>query len=180
MNIKTLLIVLMILLAIGIATYGFLRPIPGETSSASVAAQTVSGDEEAMHRITETAFRMSPPAATLCKIDATESPPHVGYYCHVFANSVALETIKSGRGEYPLGSIVVKQKYASRLIQNTELFTIMRKMKEGYDDENGNWEYSIVDSTGSNIQLRGREASCIQCHAYYKETDFVSRVYLQD
>lgn len=176
---KAVLILLGILTAIGIAAFGYLRPAQDDGSLASGAAQTVSGDEQAMYRVTKTVFRMSPSVANLCRFDPTGNPPHAGYYCHVFANSTAVETIKSGHGEYPVGSIIVKQKYSSRSAQNTELFTIMRKMEGGYDDENGDWEYSMVDSSGNELLSRGRDASCISCHTHYKETDYVSRVYLQ-
>lgn len=158
--------------------FSFLRTAQKNNSSASDAVQVVSGEVQAMHRITDEVFRMSPSAATLCWYDPTGNPPHAGHYCHVFTNGVALETIESGNGLYPVGSVIVKQKYSTRLAQNTEIFTIMRKMDSGYDDEHGNWEYSVVDSSGKNVLLRGREESCISCHNYYQDTDYVSRVYL--
>ena len=155
-----------------------LCPSEDDGSLASTAANIISGDTEPLIRITETSFRMSPAAATLCRAAKTQRPPHVGYHCHVFANERAREPIQSGVGEYPAGSVIVKQKYYTRLAKKTALFTIMRKMNSGYDDENGNWEYSVVDSTGTNLLSSGRQESCISCHASYEDTDFVTRVYL--
>lgn len=153
--------------------------IEDDGSLATKAVQVVSGDKQSLFRVTETPFRMSPSTATLCKIDPTGSPPHTGYYCHVFVNENARETIESGSGKYPIGSLIIKQKYNSQFVRSTELFTIMRKMKDGYDDENGNWEYSVVDSTAEQLLLQGREKSCIACHTLCKNTDYVSRAYLK-
>jgi hypothetical protein len=171
-----------ILVATAIAAIAVLamifRPSQDDGSLASSAVSAVSGDSVSLYRVTETSFRMSPASATLCRAAPTQRPPHAGYHCHVFANERARKPIQSGNGEYPAGSVIVKQKYYTQFAKKTALFTIMRKMDDGYDDENGNWEYSVVNSTGKKLLSSGREASCIACHAQYADTDFVTRVYL--
>lgn len=165
-----------ILLAVAIG-FGFL-PTETDGSLASEAVQTVVGKPASLSRVTETTFRMSPASATLCVSLPTQQPPHVGYHCHVFANQAARKPILSGKEGYPVGSVIVKQKFYSRFAQKTALFTIMRKMDNGYDEANGNWEYSVVDATGEQLISKGKKESCISCHTHYRETDFVTRAYL--
>ncbi len=148
-------------------------------SLAATAACAVSGEtNESIHRVTDTVFRMTPSSAMLCMVDPSRLPPHADYYCHVYVNDVGLTPMKTGKGEYALGSVVIKQKYSDRVSMHTELFTIMRKMDAGYDPENGDWEYSVVDSTGTKVLSSGRIESCIACHALYPETDYISRIYM--
>ena len=180
MSFKIKLILLAILVVVGIvAAMMILWPAKDDGKLASMAVSAVAGNEQKLHRLTEKAFRMAPLPATRCRLDPTQSPPHVGYYCHVFVNDAAKEPITTGKGKYSVGSVIVKQKYFSKLARKTELFTIMRKMESGYDDENGDREYSIVDSAGAEVLSRGRDESCISCHTFYKDTDYVSREYLR-
>jgi len=77
------------------------------------------------------------------------------------------------------GTVIVKQKFADRAATKTELYTVMRKMDDGYDADNGNWEYSIVDRSAAKVLSRGRTDSCIACHAPYARTDYVTRLYMK-
>ncbi len=169
MKLRTKAILALLAFAAIIALIALLPPSQADGTRAAMAASTVSGENEPLVRITETCFRMSPAAATLCLVLPTQSPPHAGFYCHVFANEHARKTILSGVGEYPIGSVLVKQKFHTRLAKSTVLFTIMRKMKSGYDNENGNWEYSVVNSTGQQLLSSGRQNSCIGCHTLERE-----------
>jgi len=183
-NDKLLLVAVLIVVAAGTTWAAVTWVIERQNSEddgslAAKAIQVVSGEKQSLVSVTESPFRMSPSTATLCRIDPTGSPPHAGYHCHIFVNGNAVETIESGNGKYPIGSVIIKQKYSSQFARRTELFTIMRKMEEGYDDENGNWEYSVVDSSAEQFLSRGREESCITCHTLYKNTDYVSRAYLE-
>lgn len=172
-------ILLFAMLAIAVVVLAlFLRRSQDDGTLAATAVHAVTGEKEALNRVTKTTFRMSPASATLCVVLPTQQPPHVGYHCHVFANERALEPIQTGKGTYPVGSVIVKQKYNSRRAKQTVLFTLMRKMESGYDAENGDWEYSVVDSARSKVLTVGREASCIACHESYADTDFVTREYL--
>ncbi len=140
-------------------------------------ARMASG-ESMLHRVTDVPFKMDDEAAALCKRDPKSFHAHSNYYCHVYVNEAGLETLKSGKGNYPVGSVIVKQKYSNKEATTTELFTIMRKMKPGYDNAHGDWEYSIVERTGMKELVSGRLEACIKCHESYARTDYVTRVYL--
>jgi hypothetical protein len=100
-------------------------------------------------------------------------------FCDVYVNSIAKDTIVSGRGTYPEGSIVIKSKLLKPDDASPVLFTVMQKMPEGYDDDHGNWKYSVVDGSDFRLIASGRIESCIACHESYKETDYVTRTYLR-
>jgi len=137
-----------------------------------------------LHRVTEKPHAMLDSTVELC------APPvamphnvHTGFlnssYCHVYVNTTAKSTMLAGRGEYPVGSLIVKSKLRSQKAADIELFTVMRKMGRDYDPEHGNWEYSLIDGRARQVYARGKIASCVSCHDEYRPTDFVTRTYLK-
>ena len=147
-----------------------------------MVAKAVSGDNKVeIHRVTKTPFKMDPLTTTLCIGPGPQNKqgPHADCYCHVYVNEPALKPMKTGQGTYPEGSLIIKQKYTDLEGTKTELFTVMRKMPKGYDAENGDWEYSVINSTASKLLSRGRTDSCIQCHTEYESTDYVTRLYVR-
>lgn len=147
-----------------------------------MVTKAVSGDNKGkIHRVTKTPFKMDPLTTTLCIGPGPQKQqgPHADCYCHVYVTEPALKPMKTGTGAYPEGSLIIKQKYSDVDGTKTELFTVMRKMPKGYDAENGDWEYSVINSTASKLLSRGRTDSCIQCHTEYESTDYVTRLYLQ-
>ena len=146
----------------------------------AVAAAALEQEGSNIHRVTKSTFKMADPTAQLCRSPATPPHnPHLDYYYHVYVNELALEPMNSGKGIYPKGSLIIKQKFSDQRGVNTELFTVMRKMGDDYDPENNNWEYSIVDASAETVLSRGRTDSCINCHTEYADTDFVTRVYMR-
>lgn len=139
---------------------------------------------ESLHRVTEQPHFMLDSTVTFCRPPG-ELPHNVHEgvaevaYCHVYVNELAKPTMLTGRGKYPVGSLIVKSKLRSQETADIELFTVMRKMTDNYDHENGDWEYSVLDGRSKRVHARGKIDSCISCHTGYRDTDFVSRTYLQ-
>ncbi len=138
-------------------------------------------------RITQQPFKMHDSTAILCAPSAVKkaTTPHEPDYpesafCNVYVNSLAKETMLSGDGIYPVGSIVIKSKLTKRDSQEPELFTVMEKMENGYDAEHGNWKYIVADGKTFKQIATGRIDSCIECHTQYKETDYITREYMTD
>ena len=156
------------------------NPVDDEKLVQAVAAAALHQDDSTIHRVPKTTFKMADPTAALCRPDfgAPRHNPHVDYYCHVYVNELALKPMNSGKDSYPEGSLIIKQKYSDQRGINTELFTVMRKMANGYDTANNDWEYSIVDASAKTVLSRGRTDSCINCHADYASTDYVTRLYM--
>ena len=137
-------------------------------------------------RVTQSPFLMQDSASLSCKIvaPAKDNPHEPLYpkeaYCHVYVNRLANDTIKSGKGKYPVGSIIIKSKLAAANSKEAELYTVMQKMTAGYDKDHGDWKYSVLDGKTFRSLASGRIESCIDCHTSYSDTDFVTRTYMKD
>jgi hypothetical protein len=133
-----------------------------------------------LHCVTPKPLIMDSVAATLCDSRAAQRVPHSPHddaYFQVFVNDAGLPALESGKGTYPVGALIVKQKYADAEGKKTELYTLMQKREPGYDPEHGDWEYAIVNQTAKQVLARGRLESCIACHKAHDKTDYVTRAY---
>lgn len=147
-----------------------------------VLAAAATGVER-LERITAEPHRMDDSTAMLCVAPVMRPHQvHDGYvdpaWCHVYVNEPAGPVIRSGAGVYPEGSLIVKSKLTAPDSKEPEIYTVMRKMAAGYDAEQGDWEYSVIDGRSARVVASGRIDSCIACHAAYPETDYVTRAYL--
>lgn len=139
---------------------------------------------EKLHRVTEKPHLMFDTTSTLCApARMTRDNLHKNLdkaaYCNVYVNELAKPMMMSGHGTYPTGSLIVKSKLLDPDKPNIQLYTVMQKMADGYDPENGNWEYAIIDGTSQRVFASGKIESCIECHTDYKATDFVTRTYMK-
>ncbi|MCA1577392.1 MAG: cytochrome P460 family protein [Acidobacteria bacterium] len=124
---------------------------------------------------------MEPAAAISCFIipGRHEPSPHLNKYVSVFVNPVAREQMMTRQQpKFPAGSMIVKEKLGSRDSKMPELLTAMIKREPGYNPENGDWEYLVLNATASMIVERGKLTRCSDCHTSYKRSDFVTRTYL--
>ena len=135
-----------------------------------------------MNKITERRYLMDIDAIQLCaaRPKNMQKSVHVDYFCEVYTNDKGQKTLKTGEGEYPVGSVIIKAKFAGKEAKVAELFTVMRKMEPGYDAKHGDWEYSVVNGKNTRELARGKIGSCISCHKDYSSTDYVTRVYLKN
>jgi hypothetical protein len=99
-------------------------------------------------------------------------------YCHVYVSKAAKEPILTGRGSYPEGAVIIKSKLAGKDGTKPILYTVMTKMAAGYDADHGDWRYSVLEGPSLREVAAGRIDSCIECHDHYKDTDYVTRAYL--
>jgi hypothetical protein len=106
--------------------------------------------------------------------------PHNDHWIDVYVTQAGYSVLKQGKGIYPQGTMILKQKYTDPDRKKTDLFTGMLKRQKGYNPEVGDWEFFILNSTGKTVTALGRIESCIQCHAEFKDHDFVSRDYLPE
>ncbi|MEM1227218.1 MAG: cytochrome P460 family protein [Planctomycetota bacterium] len=136
-------------------------------------------------RITEEPHEMADSTAGLCLVPIGRPHKlHEGFstpaYCHVYASRDAEYLVRTGGSDYPVGALIVKTKFPKNHPKRIEIYTVMRKMHSGYDVENGDWEYSVIDGRTRRLQSRGRIDSCIECHAAYSKTDYVTRAYIAE
>jgi hypothetical protein len=81
---------------------------------------------------------------------------------------------------FPEGSTIVKERLIGQSGSTPELLVVMVKRGEGFNSASGDWEYLVLNGTGTAIRERGNLASCQSCHVRQKESDFVFRTYLPD
>ena len=124
---------------------------------------------------------MEPRAAISCVIipGREEPSPHLHKYVSVFVNPVGREQMMTRQEpKFPVGSMIIKEKLGKPDSTTPELLTGMIKREPGYDPNNGDWEYLVLNGSASTIVERGKLTRCSSCHSSYKRTDFVTRTYL--
>ena len=104
--------------------------------------------------------------------------PHNQHWIHVFVSPAGTNAMATGAGKYPAGTMILKQKFLDEEGTNTVFFTGMFKREPGYNPELGDWEFFTLDRSGWRVTASGRIDSCMDCHAMYATSDFVTRKYM--
>lgn len=184
-------------------TVGFLlalSPVPAAPSREAPAANratirpsTIKTFYRGYHRLTPQLHRVTKAFSSLCSIDGLIAAqerfgPHALYGMHLFANPPALDTIRSEKKRFPVGAVIVKEKWTHGKLQ---AITGMIKRRPGKSPtvsppkaanpgasvrpDDANWDYFYWDPV---TPLRiGPLQSCAKCHAEAAETDFVFRAW---
>jgi hypothetical protein len=124
---------------------------------------------------------MKPNVAQLCgrNFGREEESPHLNKYISVYVNDVGRKAMMTEFSpKFPVGTMIVKEKFGSLEEKAPELITAMIKRSAGYNPETGDWEYFLVDGAATKIEERGKLENCMACHTMYKQSDFVIRSYL--
>ena len=119
---------------------------------------------------------MQSQVAMLCAPPAFPSP-HDNKFFDVYISQPGYPIILGGKGTYPEGTVILKQKYSDKSAKTTELYTGMLKREKGFNTLGGDWEYFVVSGDGKKVSERGAIQSCMQCHEMYSSTDYVTRHY---
>ncbi|HWT01880.1 MAG TPA: cytochrome P460 family protein [Pyrinomonadaceae bacterium] len=110
-----------------------------------------------------------------------EGNPHRHKYFTVYVNDTGGAAMLNQKSpKFPEGSVIVKEKLTAKDSQTPELLTVMIKRHEGFNPESGDWEYMVVDGTGTKIEGRGKLENCQGCHLSNQKTDYIFRTYLSD
>ena len=104
--------------------------------------------------------------------EALKSDSHRAWF-DIYINTLAKKAYIQKWRLFPVGSIVVKPLYPDPKRSETSKLTIMIKMEKGYDTDNSDWWYGVYDETGMEGWYQGKIKSCIKCHTYGKETDYM-------
>ena len=124
---------------------------------------------------------MPDPTAILCAQvirDGTKNP-HNNKYLTVYVNDPGRQAMyQQLTPKFPAGSVIVKEKLPEKSSQAPELLTVMIKRGAGFNPASGDWEYMIVDGTGTKVMAQGKLENCQLCHTTRSGTDYVFRTYL--
>lgn len=89
------------------------------------------------------------------------SRPH-GARLTTYVNDVALNALRTGSGELPVGSFIVKENYTpDRMLDSV---TVMYKPSADYDPDAGNW-FWLKRLADGNVEASGRVENCQECHS---------------
>lgn len=83
---------------------------------------------------------------------------------HVYITNEGHALFHRRHAAFPEGTIVLKQKFANRSTEVTELYTGMIKREKGYNPKAGDWEFFTANGDATAIVSRGRIDSCMDCH----------------
>ncbi|HZH99022.1 MAG TPA: cytochrome P460 family protein [Fimbriimonadaceae bacterium] len=122
--------------------------------------------------------KMEELVALMCALPprAMTSPdnPHKSKFVWVYGNTLAAPSLKlTGERDFPVGSVIVKEKYDSRTAGNLELLTVMIKGVPGSNPACGDWEFAVVSSEGDRALKRGPLPECMSCHSDASKSGFV-------
>lgn len=97
-------------------------------------------------------------------------------YLQDWANALAAQGIAAqGAPAFPVGAVIVKEKYAGPDPAQADRVAIalMIKRAPGFDPEHGDWDYAYYEPALGIVQTAEQSAYCAQCHAGAAATDFV-------
>lgn len=127
---------------------------------------------------------MADQTALLCapaspSLRAAAQNPHSNKYITVYVNELGRKAmLEQKTPAFPEGSVIVKEKLPDQSSQTPELMTVMIKRGKGFNPTSGDWEYMVVDGTGTKVTARGKLDNCQSCHIARPGTDYVFRTYL--
>ena len=102
-----------------------------------------------------------------------KSAGHNNNWVGIFVNEFASDFYLDAGPLYPECAAIVKPIYTGPDGQSVKKLTIMVKMPDGFDDENGNWWYAASDPSGIRIVPKLRHWECIACHEQAADTDYL-------
>jgi hypothetical protein len=92
----------------------------------------------------------------------------------VWVNPVGQSTMALERPiRFPVGSIIVREKFLHKDDAKPELLAVMVKHEKGFSRASGDWEYLLLDDSGSRVKSRQKKGSCNDCHSQVRHRDFV-------
>lgn len=144
-------------------------------------------DYKTWTRVHPTALRLPAALDMLCAAPTrqqsveTSKNPHRQKYFVVYVNETGRQAMMSqAKPVFPEGSIIVKEKLLASGDTSPEMLTVMVKREKGFNRENGDWEYMVVNGERTQIERRGNLETCQSCHLQKSQTDYIFRTYLPD
>jgi len=99
-----------------------------------------------------------------------------GRYLQDWANPLAAQGIAThGTPTFPVGAVIVKEKYAGPHVAQADLvaLALMIKRGSGFDPAHGDWDYAYYEPALGVVQSTEQTTYCASCHAAAATTDFV-------
>jgi Cytochrome P460 len=134
-----------------------------------------------MLRVNEKPIDMVAETARLCAAPEMLIGPHHDPGVVYYINEIARQGLKTylEKKQFPVGSIIVKEKQERRTEDSVQIITVMKKARGGSGEDT--WDYKMYD-VSKWVELDPYKQKipflnygCISCHRRYKNNDYVSQ-----
>lgn len=99
--------------------------------------------------------------------------PDIYTFGEVYANDLAKAEVEKEKPEFPVGSIIIREKNLTRDAETPETVIAMIKREKGFSKKTGDWEFFVFNGKDLKIQSRETKGNCAACHTNARETDWV-------
>lgn len=97
----------------------------------------------------------------------------------VYANDPAKAELEKETPQFPVGSIIVREKNETAASETPLTVIAMVKREKGFNEKTGDWEFFVFNGADLKLTSRETEGSCAACHVWAEKTDWVFRDYLK-
>jgi hypothetical protein len=133
-----------------------------------------------MFRVNEKPIDMVGETILMCAPPFNVHGPHYDPGVVYYINEIAAQGLKTylEKKQFPVGSIIVKEKQERRTEDSVQIITVMKKAREGSGEDS--WDYKMYDVSKwveldpSKQKIPFLIHGCISCHRRYKDNDYVS------
>ena len=134
-----------------------------------------------MFRVNEKPIDMVAETAWMCAAPEMRYGPHYNPGVVYYVNEIARQGVKSylEKKQFPVGSIIVKEKQENRTEDSVQIITVMKKVRA--ESSENSWDYKMFDARKwvepdpSKQKIPIFIHGCIECHRQYKDNDYVSK-----
>ncbi|HEY1110567.1 MAG TPA: hypothetical protein VGE76_18090 [Opitutaceae bacterium] len=151
--------------------------IAGNLAAAETDAQRIARylDYRKLPRLTTERIDIEGPMRTMCLDPRTLHGPHLVSGIHLYATKAVIDTrATSASPRYPVGALLVKEKFDTREAASPSIITVMEKVADAGSVDD--WRFTMVRIADRSIVKDGFRVSCASCHERYKRFDYVSHV----
>jgi Cytochrome P460 len=133
-----------------------------------------------MFRVNEKPIDMVEETKLMCAPPSKGHGPHYDPGVVYYINEIARRGLNAyaEKKQFPVGSIIVKEKQERRTEDSVQIITVMKKTRA--DSREDSWDYKMYD-TGKWTEIdvsKQKDAlinkGCIECHRRYKNNDYIS------
>ena len=147
------------------------------TSNESLVKLAANLDK--LTRVTEQRISLRAAFSDLCApVDLPDHARLVGrpdIGIHIYVTPTSAATFKDAGSRFPVGTVILKQKFPTVNAKDADFYTGMLKREEGFNPACGDWEFFTMTGDRRAVTARGRIESCIDCHRQYAKTDFITK-----
>lgn len=126
-------------------------------------------------RLTEGKIDVVEQTSGMCRDPSSIHGEHLKPGLHLYATKAVIDTRKKSETlRYPIGALLVKEKFEARDDAKPSVITVMEKIAD--EGRISDWRFTMVRVSDRSIVNDGFRVSCVDCHQRYAKLDFVSPV----